>query len=134
MFVWTVENLGKEEIEVSIMFTFQNGTGGPSDEAGGHHNESFLCKGVFSEVRLQNQSGAKNRSPEKAAHESKQHANEAASPQEASRTLNANEICVVHDVSGVLLHHSHARRDFTFAVAAKHVTEVSMCCQLFICM
>jgi len=35
-FVWKVENTGKMAAEVSLMFTFQNGTGGPNDLRGGH--------------------------------------------------------------------------------------------------
>ena len=37
-FIWTVENTGKEDADASIMFTFQNGTGGENDLAGGHSN------------------------------------------------------------------------------------------------
>ncbi|XP_065059561.1 non-lysosomal glucosylceramidase-like [Rhopilema esculentum] len=120
VFVWTVENLGNEEIEVSIMFTFQNGTGGPSDEAGGHYNEAFMCKGVFSEVQLHEQI-INRRSPEKRGNESPAKG----SAPNASRKPNAgsSETCVLHDVSGVLLHHAHQKNDFTLAIAAKHVVE-----------
>lgn len=41
VFVWTLENTGDAPLEASLMFTFQNGTGGPNDRAGGHHNELF---------------------------------------------------------------------------------------------
>ena len=124
VFIWTVENLGKEEIEVSIMLTFQNGTGGPSDEAGGHYNEAFMCKGVFSEVRLQDQAIG-NKSPEKTLSETKMPTND--SPCQLSpKKAHQNEICVVHDVSGVLLHHAHSQNDYTLAISAKQVTEVSM--------
>ena len=42
VFVWTVENLGASAAEVSLMFTFQNGTGAPNDKAGGHENRPFV--------------------------------------------------------------------------------------------
>ena len=48
--MWTVENNNDEEVEVSVMFTFENGDGTASD-TGGHYNEPFTCKGVYSEVR-----------------------------------------------------------------------------------
>lgn len=41
VFEWTIENLGEEEEEVSIMFTFQNGMGIESDLMGGHSNSLF---------------------------------------------------------------------------------------------
>uniref|UniRef100_A0ACB8EPJ1 Non-lysosomal glucosylceramidase n=2 Tax=Sphaerodactylus townsendi TaxID=933632 RepID=A0ACB8EPJ1_9SAUR len=40
-FVWEVENNGSEDLEVSIMFTFQNGMEAKEDRAGGHWNEPF---------------------------------------------------------------------------------------------
>ncbi|NDJ54803.1 MAG: hypothetical protein GYB68_17170 [Chloroflexi bacterium] len=41
-FVWTLENTGEDEAEVSVMFTFQNGAGDlDNDRAGGHHNAAF---------------------------------------------------------------------------------------------
>ncbi|XP_058028499.1 non-lysosomal glucosylceramidase isoform X2 [Ahaetulla prasina] len=40
-FIWEVENEGAEEVEVSIMFTFQNGTETKEDRRGGHWNEPF---------------------------------------------------------------------------------------------
>ena len=103
------------------MFTFQNGSGGPSDEAGGHYNEAFMCKGVFSEVQLHEQI-INRRSPEKRGNESPAKS----SAPNASRKSNAgsSETCVLHDVSGVLLHHAHQKNDFTLAIAAKHVVEV----------
>lgn len=39
--VWTVENVSKEPMDVSMMFTFQNGDGGPGDRGGGHRNSAF---------------------------------------------------------------------------------------------
>jgi hypothetical protein len=36
-----IENLGTDEVEVSLMFTFQNGTEGPTDYEGGHINYPF---------------------------------------------------------------------------------------------
>lgn len=49
-FVWEVENIGEEPAEVSLMFSFQNGTGTDNDQAGGHANEPFslpLAEGVM---------------------------------------------------------------------------------------
>eukprot|EP01116_Phalansterium_solitarium_P013610 TRINITY_DN31003_c0_g1_i1.p1 TRINITY_DN31003_c0_g1~~TRINITY_DN31003_c0_g1_i1.p1 ORF type:complete len:883 (-),score=23.37 TRINITY_DN31003_c0_g1_i1:80-2728(-) len=40
-FVWTVENFGATEADVSIMFSFQNGMGTQQDSAGGHANQPF---------------------------------------------------------------------------------------------
>ena len=48
--MWTVENNSDEDVEVSIMFTFENGDGTASD-SGGHFNEPFTRKGVHSEVK-----------------------------------------------------------------------------------
>jgi len=44
-FVWTIENVGSDHLEVSIMLTFQNGFGDAEDTAGGLYNEEFFCKG-----------------------------------------------------------------------------------------
>jgi len=41
VFVWTVENVSKQPLDVSMMFTFQNGDGGPGDSGGGHRNSAF---------------------------------------------------------------------------------------------
>ncbi|RDD46384.1 Non-lysosomal glucosylceramidase [Trichoplax sp. H2] len=40
-FIWEIDNQSDDEIEVSIMFTFQNGDGSEHDSAGGHQNETF---------------------------------------------------------------------------------------------
>ena len=47
VFEWSVENLGASAAEVSVMFSFQNGTGASSDKAGGHYNRRFdvFCDG-----------------------------------------------------------------------------------------
>lgn len=42
VFVWTAENTSSEDIEVSLMFSFQNGTGGGTDTQGGHYNTAFV--------------------------------------------------------------------------------------------
>ncbi|KAL5005060.1 hypothetical protein ScPMuIL_018516 [Solemya velum] len=41
VFVWSVENLGSEEVDVSIVFTFKNGHGGEEDAEGGAWTEPF---------------------------------------------------------------------------------------------
>lgn len=41
VFIWEVENTGKEDAEISLMFSFQNGTGLENDSAGGHFNQPF---------------------------------------------------------------------------------------------
>ncbi|XP_072849206.2 non-lysosomal glucosylceramidase [Pogona vitticeps] len=41
VFVWEVENLSHEPTEVSLMFTFLNGTDTKADRSGGHWNEPF---------------------------------------------------------------------------------------------
>ena len=50
VFVWTVQNYGKEDADVSLMFTFQSGEGKMEDISYGHYNEPFTCKGIHSEV------------------------------------------------------------------------------------
>ena len=45
VFVWTAENYGETEAEVSIMFSFQNGCGNSNDAAGGHCNRAFAYGG-----------------------------------------------------------------------------------------
>ena len=50
VFVWTVQNYGKEDLDVSIMLSFQCGDGKPDDMSCGHYNEPFACKGIYSEV------------------------------------------------------------------------------------
>jgi beta-glucosidase 2, glycosyl-hydrolase family 116 N-term len=41
VFVWTVKNTGTAAADVSLMFTFQNGSGSENDSAGGHSNRPF---------------------------------------------------------------------------------------------
>ncbi|GAB5034529.1 non-lysosomal glucosylceramidase [Nannochloropsis oceanica] len=41
VFEWSIENLGASTAEVSVMFSFQNGTGMENDKAGGHYNRRF---------------------------------------------------------------------------------------------
>lgn len=50
VFVWTIENNGKDPATVGLMFTFQNGTGGENDRAGGHRNRLFRTKAKGGEV------------------------------------------------------------------------------------
>ena len=42
VFVWKITNTGKTNAHVSVMFSFQNGTGGPTDLKGGHMNKYVL--------------------------------------------------------------------------------------------
>ena len=44
VFVWTVENTGETDVDVALMFTFQNGTGKENDIRGGHANRPFQEK------------------------------------------------------------------------------------------
>ncbi len=49
VFAWRLENIGQEPAEVSLMFSFQNGTGTANDAFGGHVNASFtlpMAEGV----------------------------------------------------------------------------------------
>lgn len=41
VFIWEVENGRDEDVDVSIMFSLQNGTGTKEDRSGGHWNEPF---------------------------------------------------------------------------------------------
>ncbi|XP_049651737.1 non-lysosomal glucosylceramidase-like [Accipiter gentilis] len=41
VFIWEVENGKDEDVDVSIMFSLQNGTGTKEDGSGGHWNEPF---------------------------------------------------------------------------------------------
>jgi non-lysosomal glucosylceramidase len=43
-FVWTIENTAENNADVALMFTFQNGTGGKNDRAGGHSNHLSSAK------------------------------------------------------------------------------------------
>jgi non-lysosomal glucosylceramidase len=38
IFIWEIENSGDTEVDMALMFTFQNGTGTANDLAGGHAN------------------------------------------------------------------------------------------------
>lgn len=44
VFIWEVENNSEEPVDVSIMFTLQNGTGTKGDRSGGHWNEPFALQ------------------------------------------------------------------------------------------
>jgi len=50
VFVWTVENTGVESASVALMFTFQNGSGGPNDLQGGHTNHLVQEAGREGEI------------------------------------------------------------------------------------
>jgi non-lysosomal glucosylceramidase len=40
-FLWRIENSGRDEADVSLMFSWQNGMGTANDQAGGHSNRAF---------------------------------------------------------------------------------------------
>ena len=92
VFVWTAENNNDDEVEISIMFTFQNGDGSEQDDlSSGHYNESFNCEGVHSTVKVDH-----------------------------STTDSPSVGCsMTSDVTGVLLHHNHPTQPYTLAIAAK---------------
>jgi non-lysosomal glucosylceramidase len=50
VFHWHVQNTGRDAARVGLMFTFQNGTGGANDLAGGHQNAPFKLKKQGSEI------------------------------------------------------------------------------------
>jgi beta-glucosidase 2, glycosyl-hydrolase family 116 N-term len=41
VFVWDINNSGKEDLDISITFTFKNGTGGKDDKKG---KEKIFCE------------------------------------------------------------------------------------------
>eukprot|EP00794_Sanderia_malayensis_P009762 gene9762-10761_t len=131
MFVWTVENLGKEDIDVTIMFSFQNGDGGPHDSRGGHFNEGFTCKGVFSEVKIQSSQKSSCSTPEKSvsarttAADRRSLLSAVDVPGSSPKRRKQNENCIKHDILGVLLHHAHPKQPYTLAIAAKQVVSNS---------
>lgn len=45
VFIWSVENTGDTEVDVSLMFSFQNGVGSECDTMGDHCNQLFHSKG-----------------------------------------------------------------------------------------
>ena len=50
IFVWNVENKTEEDLELSIMFSFQNGMGTENDMKGGHSNEYFKLETKKGEI------------------------------------------------------------------------------------
>ncbi|XP_073242353.1 non-lysosomal glucosylceramidase-like isoform X1 [Porites lutea] len=93
VFIWDIENNNDEEVEVSIMFTFQNSDGTPNEVSAGHFNESFTCKvGAHS-------------STDNHVHEKR----------------NSKNIGSSSEVTGVLLHHKHPTQPYTFGIAAKSI-------------
>ncbi|XP_077870346.1 non-lysosomal glucosylceramidase-like [Saccoglossus kowalevskii] len=55
VFVWEVYNHGNEPIDVTIMFSWQNGTGQKSDKSGGRWNKPFtMNEGLVDGVLLHN--------------------------------------------------------------------------------
>ena len=48
VFVWSLENYGDEELDVSIMFSFKNGRGSKEDKDGGCWTEPFTHRLVLS--------------------------------------------------------------------------------------
>ena len=101
------------------MFSFQNGDGSETDTTGGHYNEAFVCKGVFSEIKLQS-AGTKNQPGTESIKLQNGDANHLVNGSPSKHKEN----CVIHDVCGVLLHHSHPKQPYTLAIAAKQVIEV----------
>lgn len=145
VFVWTLENVGTDDLEVTIMFTFQNGDGGSEDSAGGLYNEEFICKGVYSEIQLRNSTVENSKEPsdiEESSSTTGQYKDDSCikTNDSNSDTLYLNktnmndhnqnlrvspqEQCIVHDVQGVLLHHKGLKQNYTLAIAAKQITEV----------
>jgi non-lysosomal glucosylceramidase len=49
-FIWSVENIGLTDADVSLMFTFQNGTGGMNDSQGGHTNHPINEEAESSDI------------------------------------------------------------------------------------
>lgn len=92
MFIWEVENNNEEEVEVSIMFTFQNSDGTPNEVSSGHYNEPFTC-------RLGGNSSTDNHVLDK----------------RNSVKFSGGST----EVTGVLLHHKHPTQPYTFGIAAK---------------
>ena len=92
-----MENYNDEEVEVSIMFTFQNSDGTPSEVSSGHYNESFTC-------RLGSHSSAENHVLDKRHSVKGSHS--------------------ATEVTGVLLHHKHPSQPYTFGIAAKSQHQV----------
>ncbi|XP_070541626.1 non-lysosomal glucosylceramidase-like, partial [Ptychodera flava] len=45
VFVWEIQNNNDESVNVSIMMTWQNGTGEPTDKSGGRWNQPFTFEG-----------------------------------------------------------------------------------------
>ena len=99
VFVWEVENNNDEEVEVAIMFSFQNSDGTPNDVSCGHYNESFTC-------RLGSHSSGENNVLDKR--------------NSFKGSVSSSE------VTGVLLHHKHPSQPYTFGIAAKAQHQVFM--------
>lgn len=96
VFIWDIENNNHEEVEVSIMFTFQNSDGTPNEVSAGHFNESFTCKvGAHS-----------------------------ATDNHVHEKRNSKNIGSSSEVTGVLLHHKHPTQPYTFGIAAKSIHQV----------
>ena len=109
------------------MFTFQNGDGGPEDSSGGHNNEEFFCKGVYSEIRLKQTDSIDLNENEETDLKIKNISDKS----DESVDINGNygtsfpqETCITNDVRGVLLHHQGLKKSFTLAISALSVVEV----------
>lgn len=96
VFIWEVENNADEEVEVAIMFTFQNSDGTLNEGSSGHYNESFSCK-IGSHCAMEDQCADK------------------------SNSVLTN---VSSEVTGVLLHHKHPTQPYTLGIAAKAQNQV----------
>lgn len=130
------------------MFTFQNGDGGAEDSAGGHRNEEFCCKGIYSEIKLENVDGKREKCCEDSDGSSMENSvvDSSTSPENTfeksqstivAKTAESSEVNnnlihsssqenrTVHDVHGVLMHHNGLKKSFTLAIAALQVQKVS---------
>ena len=104
VFVWEVINNNDEEVEVSIMFTFQNSDGTPNEVSSGHYNQPFTCK--------------------IGSHSSKE--NHVLDEKNSVKFSSCGS-----EVTGVLLHHQHTTQPYTFGIAAKAQHQVDSCCLKF---
>ncbi|KAG0621376.1 hypothetical protein M758_3G014900 [Ceratodon purpureus] len=63
VFSYVVMNTGKEDADVTLLFTWANSIGGSSETTGGHFNEPFMEEGGVCGVRLHHKTAAKGGRP-----------------------------------------------------------------------